>query len=500
MYKSVVHIIKIASIILLLVCHVVVAKSQQPFHMTIGNNLLYDATLTPNLRLGFRLADHWSMGLTAGYRPWPTDDDTNTKWRHLLLSPDVRYWFDGVNTGHFVGGNLIYAHFNMSNVPSPFFRDDKNVRRQGDLGAIGAFYGYSWNLGRYWNLEAVIGAAIGYTKYGRYECGHCGRKLSTEKKVFAVPQAALNIVYNIPGRPKPVPVVEPIILPPPPEEPFHPVLHPVPDFTGRAGQLQKDNPVLAHISQYKPYDRTRILRRDKAALYVRFPLAKSELRTDFRDNREVLDRIIDITRQIMADTASSVKILQIIGLASIEGPIADSLFKTVGGGEAWAEFRDQLEEMVASQSPQAAELQQAMDIIDQENDLNVRERLLKRMNKGRTWKYIKENILSNQRNSGYIRIYYDYVPDTAAATINEASELLTTDCSDCHHEALRLLLTVRHDERAQNALGLAYWLCGQQDEALNCFRRAAAHGNADARENLRQLEKREKERENNSIN
>ena len=270
MYRSVIHIVKIASIILLLVCHVVVVKSQQPFHMTIGNNLLYDATLTPNLRLGFRLADHWSMGLTAGYRPWPTDDDTNTKWRHLLLSPDVRYWFDGVNTGHFVGGNLIYAHYNMANVDPIIYNIDKSVRRQGDLGAIGAFYGYSWNLGRYWNLEAVIGAAIGYTKFGRYECGHCGRKLSTEKKLFAMPQAALNIVYNIPGRPKPAPVVEePVILPPPPpEEPFRPVLHPVPDFTGRAGQLQKDNPVLAHISQYKPYDRTRILRRDKAALYA----------------------------------------------------------------------------------------------------------------------------------------------------------------------------------------------------------------------------------------
>jgi hypothetical protein len=183
--------------------------------MTVGNNLLYDATLTPNLRLGFRLSDHWSMGLTAGYRPWPTDDDTNTKWRHLLLSPDVRYWFDGVNTGHFVGGNLIYAHYNMANVDPIIYNIDKSVRRQGDLGAIGAFYGYSWNLGRYWNLEAVIGAAIGYTKYGRYECGHCGRKLSTEKKLFAMPQAALNIVYNIPGRPKPAPVVEePVILPP----------------------------------------------------------------------------------------------------------------------------------------------------------------------------------------------------------------------------------------------------------------------------------------------
>ena len=476
--------------------------------------MLYDATLTPNLRLGFRLADHWSMALTAGYRPWPTDDDTNTKWRHLLLSPDVRYWFDGVNTGHFVGGNLIYAHFNMSNVPSPFFRDDKNVRRQGDLGAVGAFYGYSWNLGRYWNIEAVIGAAVGYTKYGRYECEHCGRKLSTEKKVFAVPQAALNIVYNIPGRPKPVPVVEePIILPPPPEEPFHPVLRPVPDFTGRAGQLQKDNPVLAHISLYKPYDRTRILRRDKNALYVHFPLAKSVLHTEFRENKSVLERIVDITRQIMADTTSSVKVIQIIGLASIEGPIPgneklatnralalqhyvqdqlqipDSLFDTVGGGEAWAEFTDQLQERVAAESPQmAAELQQALDIIASEDDLNVRERKLKRMNGGRTWNYIKEHILSDQRNSGYIRIYYDYVPDTNAKVINEASELLTTDCSDCHHEALRLLLTVRSDERALNALGTAYWLCGQQQEALDCFRRAAANGNADAKENLRQLE------------
>ena len=207
------------------------------------------------------------------------------------------------------------------------------------------------------------------------------------------------------------------------------------------------------------------------------------------------------------------KIFQIIGLASIEGPIPgneklatnralalqryiqdrlhipDSLFDTVGGGEAWAEFRDQLSERVEAQSPRAAELQQALDIIDSENDANVRERKLRRMNGGRTWKFIKDEILSDQRNSGYIRIYYDYVPDTAAATINKASELLTTDCSDCHHEALRMLLTVRNDERALNALGLAYWLCGQKEEALDYFRRAAANGNKDAQENLRQLEK-----------
>jgi hypothetical protein len=52
-----------------------------------------------------------------------------------------------------------------------------------------------------------------------------------------------------------------------------------------------------------------------------------------------------------------------------------------------------------------------------------------------------------------------------------------------------MLLMVRDVERALNALGVAYWLCGQQQEAIECFRRAAANGNVDAEENLRQLEK-----------
>jgi Flp pilus assembly protein TadD len=46
---------------------------------------------------------------------------------------------------------------------------------------------------------------------------------------------------------------------------------------------------------------------------------------------------------------------------------------------------------------------------------------------------------------------------------------------------------VRHDERAQNALGVALWQTGQKEEALRCFRRAVANGNADAQENLKQL-------------
>lgn len=490
--------------------------------LTVSNNLLYDAWLTPNARVGVRLSPHWSLGLTGAYRPWPTDDATSRKWKHLLVSPDLRYWTDSVNVHHFFGLNLIYSHYNVADLKFPFglWKSVRDERRQGDLGAIGAFYGYSWPIARHWNIEALIGAAVGYTKYDRFECGQCGTKIGNDKKLFLLPQAAINIVYNLPGRPRPV--VEEVIVSQPTQpvlpqtavveaKPFVPAISPVPDFTGRAGQLQQDNPVLQHISQYRPYDRTRILRKEKGALYVHFPVGKSVLNYDFRDNSVTLDRIVDITRQIMADTTSSVKTIQVVGLASIEGAIAgnerlaqnralalqryvqqqisipDSMFDTVGGGEAWAEFRDQLSDLIAdaaTPAQTASQLRQALAIVDTESDLNQRERRLRQLNGGRTWAYLKEHVLKDQRNSGYVRIFYDYVPDTAAATINHASELLK---QGQYAEALALLNTVRSDERAQNALGVALWQTGQQEEALRCFRRAAAQGNADAQENLRQV-------------
>lgn len=464
------------------------ASSQQ---VTIGNNLLYDAWLTPNLRIGTQLSSHWSMGLTAGFRPWPTNDETSRKWRHLLLSPDWRYWTDSVHVHHFFGANLIYSHYNVADVKFPFgmYKSVRDERRQGDLGALGLFYGYSWPLGRYWNIEALIGAAGGYTQFKRYTCGHCGMKIGTGKKLFMMPMAALNIVYTIPVRQRLT-------------EEQSVIAEPVTEFVFV--------PFLTEVSMTsKP---TRRLCQDERPTNVHFPVNKSDLRSDFRNNAEVLSQLIDLTQQMLTDSNITVKTIQIIGFASIEGPVArneqlgreralalqhymqnqlhlpDSLFDTVGGGEAWDDFHRQLEEEVARESDYSEQMRQALTIIDGENNLNVREQKLRKMNGGRTWAYIKEHILSDQRNSGYMRAYYKYDPDKVAAVINRAIGLLRTDCSDCHHEALEQLTAVAYDERALNPLGVALYLCGRTDEAINCFRRAAENGNADARDNLRQLQ------------
>ena len=474
----------------------------------------YIRILVSNIGFDVRISPHWTLGLNAGYRPWPTDDNKEKKWRHLLLAPELRHWNDSTFHRSYWGLNLIYSHYNVGGVKFPLglYKSVRDQRKQGDLAAIGAFYGWSWRLNRYFRMEAEFGMGIGYTWAKVYDCPHCGAYKGHDDKVFLVPKLALNIVYQkAPKKPQePVIIDLPVEIEPVPEPTL--VFHPVAENTGRAGILQQDNPVLAHISQYRPYDRTRILRKEKGALYVHFPINAGDLRRDFRNNGDVLDRIINITQQVMADTTSSVRRIQIVGLASIEGntkrneelatqraqslkqyiqkqipQATDSLFDMASGGEAWAELRDQINDIILANtepSDKQAALKQAIDIIDSEADLTRREQRLRQQNQGSTFAYIKEHLLADQRNSGYLRIFYDYVPDTAAATINQASQLMQQERYD---EALRMLQSVKSDPRAQNALGVALWHTGSRDGALDCFRRAADDGNADARENLRQL-------------
>ena len=100
--------------------------------------------------------------------------------------------------------------------------------------------------------------------------------------------------------------------------------------------------------------------------------------------------------------------------------------------------------------------------------------------------YIKNELLPDQRNSGYLRIYFDRVPDAKAEAINQAVRLMQ---DGRYGEALPILNNVREDERSWNALGVTLFETGQREQALDYFRRAAANGNADARQNADQLQR-----------
>ncbi len=515
----------------------------------LKNNLLYDATLSFNLGVETKLAPHWSFEFNAGYNPWTFSHDK--KWKHIMVSPQVRYWFkrkeearhvDGDQRvrahvidkktgtyfeqdrmlpisydepahyfrGWFVGADLVYSHFNAGNVKFPFgmYKKVRNQRMQGNLYAVGLFGGYSWELNYRWNMSADLGLHVGWYDAKVYECGHCGTYKGKDDDSFLMPKLGVNIIYKF-GK-KPEKTIEPIkpVAPKPMEymsyQKFLPALSKVEDNRGKAGVLELDNPVLQHISQYKPYVSSRILRKEKGALYVYFPLDKTELRRDFRDNAVTLDKIVSIVDEVLADTTSDVKIIQIVGMASIEGAeshnqqlgqgradalkdyiinhsnATEPLFDVANGGEAWSEFRDQVND---ESFDGKAEI---LAIIDGSDTPAAKERKIKALNGGKTYQYLKENILKDQRNSGYIRIYYDYVPDVNMGIIKEGIDLTV---KKNYKQAIDLLKTVEQDPRALSPLGDAYFFSGDNEKALEYYLRGSQAGNATATDNYNRLKK-----------
>ena len=173
----------------------VVAHAQ---NTVVKTNALYWATATPNLAIEQRLGGRWTAELSAGYNPFTFSG--NKKLRHIAVQPEARYWLCQPYGGHFFGLHLIYSHFNAGGVKMPFglFSGLADYRYQGDLGAAGVGYGYTWLLSRRWSLEAEVGVGVGYASYGKYECATCGSKVGSEHKTVLMPtKAAVSLVYCI---------------------------------------------------------------------------------------------------------------------------------------------------------------------------------------------------------------------------------------------------------------------------------------------------------------
>ncbi len=504
--------------------------------VSIRNNILYDISGTPNLGIEIPLGRHFSIGANVGLKPWPRfffwdwDQKGDTrKWRHFLLAPEVRFWPFGVYDRLFVGADIVWSHYNVGNVKFPFNMYPATVdsRLQGDWFGLGIFAGWSWWLTKRLRLEAEAGVAAGYSDAMQYDCAWCGSELGRKQGPVIVPKLGLNLAYNFRAREErqelleliesPVDtLVRPAEVPPPAD--FNPLVPPVEEWKGVAGILEKTHPMLKHVSEYRPYTPDRILRKEEYPLYVFFELDKVRLLREFsegdyhRDNGPVLDEIIDVTRSILSDTTSSVTKIQIVGLASVEGNLAHNvwladqralamqkyiqerlgvpadMFETVGGGEAWTEFRDQINDLVLAGGTDRIskeELEWVRDVIDGESDLNRREAALKRRDGGKLYARILADVLHDQRNSGYVRVYYDYVPDASALEINKAIEAMA---KGDYARALEILETKRDDPRSDNAYAVALFYNGREAEALQMLRKAAERGDDAARRNLMQLE------------
>lgn len=117
----------------------------------------------------------------------------------IYVSFSPLYWLCERFNGHFFGLHSGYGEYNISGVRIPFLKKSvKDHRYQGWATGLGISYGYSWLLGRRWNLEATVGAGYVYTNYDRYECATCGKFRGTgDRHYFGPTKAGISIIYII---------------------------------------------------------------------------------------------------------------------------------------------------------------------------------------------------------------------------------------------------------------------------------------------------------------
>jgi len=169
--------------------------------VALKTNLLSDAVLSPNVGLEIGLSTNWTLDVTGQFNGWKLSH--NRRWKHWAVQPEARYWFCDRFSGHFVGVHVHGGQYNIGgidglvNLLGTDARKLKDTRYQGWFVGAGVAYGYDWILGRHWNLEAEIGIGYSYTRYDRFRCAGCGKKIETDKTHHYVgpTRAAVSVVY-----------------------------------------------------------------------------------------------------------------------------------------------------------------------------------------------------------------------------------------------------------------------------------------------------------------
>lgn len=184
-------IIIMTAVILFL--HLPLSVKAEKSDFALKTNILYDAAATLNLGLEWKVAPRWSVDVSGNFISWKPGGKV---YKHWLAQPEVRYWFCEATGGHFIGGHLLGGQYNVADLPYGI-RWNNDYRYQGWGIGAGVAYGYSWLLGRHWNIEAEIGVGYVWTRYDKFECVECGRKVESGKtRNYVGPtKAALNLVY-----------------------------------------------------------------------------------------------------------------------------------------------------------------------------------------------------------------------------------------------------------------------------------------------------------------
>lgn len=167
-----------------------------PSSIALKTNLLYLATLTPNLALEIGLGKKMTLEIGGGYNFY--DPDNQKHWKHWLIRPELRYWFCERFNGSFLGVHALGGEYNFSkiNLPLSVFDDLDENRYEGHFYGGGLVFGHQWILSKRWNFELSLGVGYVRVHYDKYPCTSCGSSIDNGvKNYFGPTKATISFLF-----------------------------------------------------------------------------------------------------------------------------------------------------------------------------------------------------------------------------------------------------------------------------------------------------------------
>ena len=384
--------------------------------VALKNNLLYDAAATPNLQLEIRLAPKWTLELGAGFNPFPLKDTQFPKWRHVSAWIAPRYWFCNAFHRDFISVNVAYAHYNVAGGTYPIgwmYNQVKDNRYQGDAVMAGASYGWHFAISPHFSIELEAGVDAGYSWYDRFECKHCGDKTESGGRWLVLPKLGVNLVVPLGGDEQSLARrcdCEKMDSKPEEETPAEPI---------EVASVQQPAPRAPRAPQ-NAYLKARPRRQYYAPeAFFYFDVDVKTLDSAFIRNDHTM-RTID---RMLRDTSLHVTAVEVTGYASFDGTVRynerlagsraqmikeylqrtygldDSLFVLTNAGEQW----DEMEMRIFTMDFEGRE--EVLFIIETEPNFDRRERMIKKLHDGETYRYMRDELKPIMRKLGKVTVY-----------------------------------------------------------------------------------------------
>lgn len=172
-------------LILLATAIFTLAYSSSAQKWTVQTNLLdWLALGTINTELGMSISQHVSIVAGARYNPWELEvGDPSTLVRNQQQTAyfGVKYWSWYVNSGFWAGVKAQYINFSNTGIWREALKEGK-----GGIGG-GLSLGYTYMLGKHFNIEASAGAWAGkFKEYHFY---------SSPKKQYVREEGPKTVIY-----------------------------------------------------------------------------------------------------------------------------------------------------------------------------------------------------------------------------------------------------------------------------------------------------------------